>query len=54
LMNDPDKWVRIECVEKLADWGAGNAKRAIQEMLKSTEDPDIRWSVEYAMAKLGE
>jgi hypothetical protein len=54
LMNDPDKWVRIECVEKLADWGAANVKSTIQEMLRSTEDPDIRWSAEYAMAKLGE
>jgi len=52
LMDDPDKWVRIECIEKLADWKVTDVKSRIDEILESTEDPDLQWSAEYAMTKL--
>lgn len=53
LLDDPDKWVRIECIEKLADWKVTDVKNQIDAILKSTEDPDLQWSAEYAITKLG-
>ena len=52
LLGDPDKWVRIESIEKLADWKVLEVKDQIEAVLKSTEDPDLKWSAQYAMGKL--
>ncbi len=48
LLNDPDKWVRIESIEKLAEWRIEEARATIEKM-KATDDPDIQWSTDYAM-----
>ena len=52
LLEDPDKWVRIESIEKLAEWKVLKVKDHIEGVLKSTEDPDLQWSAQYAMRKL--
>jgi len=53
LLKDADKWVRIESIEKLADWQVADARGQIEAILDATDDPDIRWSAEYAVKKLG-
>lgn len=53
LLSDSDKWVRIECMERLADWQVAEVRGEIQRILRSTEDLDVRWSAEYAVSKLG-
>lgn len=53
LLQDPDKWVRVECIEKLAEWRVASATGLLRPILKSTSDPDIQWSAEYALGLLG-